>query len=86
MHYPWPIADPDYEMQIALDVALDYLERTRQAYPFSETLKICADTILQSWCRGTRHRIRLANEAINTIESGRKPAEENLQSFYPGVS
>jgi hypothetical protein len=86
MPYPWSIVAPDYEMEVALDIARDYLERTKQAYPFSETLKICADTILQSWRRGTRHRIRLANDAINAIERGRSPTEGSLQSFYPRVS
>jgi hypothetical protein len=52
--YPWPIADVDYEMQIALDIALDYLEHTGQAVPFSETQRICAHNILRSWREGTR--------------------------------
>ena len=29
--YPWPIDDFDYVMDQALDIAMDYLERTGQA-------------------------------------------------------
>ena len=46
MPSPWPLADPDVVLQEALDIALDYLEFTGQAFPFSETPRICAHTIL----------------------------------------
>jgi hypothetical protein len=82
--YPWPIPDADYEMQIALDIAVDYLERTGQAYPFSETQRKCASAILKSWREGKRHRIRLANEAIKIVE--KKPEPVDLGSFYPWAS
>jgi hypothetical protein len=84
MMYPWPIADVDYEMQIALDIALDYLEHTGQAVPFSETQRICAHNILRSWREGTRHRIRLANDAIKAVE--KRPESVDLGSFYPRAS
>ena len=29
--YPWPVGDFDYAMDEALDIAMDYLERTEQA-------------------------------------------------------
>jgi hypothetical protein len=82
--YPWPISDTDVTLQDALDIAMNYLEFTGQAYPFSETQRVCADTILRSWRKGTKHRIRLANDAIMAIE---RPAPvKSLQSFYPRVS
>jgi hypothetical protein len=84
MPYPWPIADADYEMQITLDIAVDYLERTGQVFPFSEIQQICARRILTSWREGKRHRIRLANDAINVIEKKQAPVE--LPSAYPRVS
>jgi hypothetical protein len=65
---------------------MDYLEFTGQAYPFSETQRICAHTILQSWRRGTRHRIKLANDAIKAIERGQPPSQPLFDSFYPRVS
>jgi hypothetical protein len=66
---PWPIADPDVVLQEALDIALDYLEFTGQAFPFSETQRICAHTILLAWRAGAKHRIKLANYATNAIET-----------------
>ena len=34
MPYPWPLEKPDVALQEALDIALDYLEFTGQAYPW----------------------------------------------------
>lgn len=79
--YPWPFVEA--VLQEALDIAMDYLEFTGQAYPFSEVQRACANTILKSWRAGTKHRIRLANDAINAIEKKRVPAEAE---FYPLVS
>jgi hypothetical protein len=64
---------------------MDYLEFTGQAFPFSETQRICARAILSSWRDGAKHRMRLANDAIDAIEKGRAPAV-SMQSFYPRVS
>jgi hypothetical protein len=73
MPYPWPLNNPDVALQDALDIALDYLEFTGQAYPFSETERLCAHTILNAWLAGTTHRIRLANDAICVIEKRLAP-------------
>ena len=81
MPYPWPVEHADGTLQDALDIALDYLEFTRQAYPFSEVEKTCARVILDGWKAGIRHRIRLANYAILAIEQ--KTASTELPSFYP---
>jgi hypothetical protein len=80
MPYPWPIEFADSRLQEALDIALDYLEFTRQAVPFSEVERICANNILAAWKAGTKHRIRLANYAIVGIERKQPPP---LESFYP---
>ena len=80
MPYPWPIEDVDVTLQDALDIALHYLEFTRQAYPFSEVERICADVIMRAWKAGTKHRIKLANYAIVAIERKQPPP---LTSFYP---
>ena len=66
--YPWPTEDPDGELQSALDIALDYLGFTGQAYPYSTTERVCAYIILAAWRAGARHKIRLANCAILAIE------------------
>jgi hypothetical protein len=86
MSYPWPPDEQDPVLEEALDIALDYLEFTKQAFPFSETQRICAHTILSAWRDGTTHRIRLANEAIVAIEKKGTRDQGTLRSFYPMVS
>jgi hypothetical protein len=81
MPYPWPIEFADSRLQEALDIALDYLELTRQAYPFSEVEKACALVILTAWKRGVRHRVRLANYAIVAIEQRRQKQEVQLNAL-----
>ncbi len=80
MPYPWPMADADMRIQEALDIALDYLEFTKQAYPFSEVERIFANVILAAWKSGVRHRIRSANCAIVAVERKQLPP---IQSLYP---
>jgi hypothetical protein len=86
MSYPWPVKDADVVLQEALDIALDYLGFTGRAFSYSETQRICAHAIFNSWRRGTKHRIRLANDAINAIEKGQAPLQPLFQSVYPRVS
>jgi hypothetical protein len=66
MPYPWPVTDP--VLQQALDIALNYLEKTDQLVLFRETQWVCAGVIWDAWKSGTRHRIKLANYAIVAIE------------------
>jgi hypothetical protein len=40
--YPWPIGDFDNAMDEALDIAMDYLERTGQAVKFTEVQRAVA--------------------------------------------
>jgi len=66
MRYPWPFEQPDPVLQASLDIALSYLEATKQAYPYSMTEVVCARIILDEWLVGSqkcRHRIWLANKA-----------------------
>jgi hypothetical protein len=81
MPYPWPIEHANETLQEALDIALDYLEFTRQAYPFSEIERACAYVILSAWKAGVRHRIRLANYAIVSIEQRRRKQEVRLDGL-----
>jgi hypothetical protein len=81
MPYPWPIEHTDVKLQEALDIALDYLEFTGQANPFTEVERACAYVILSAWKGGVQHRIRLANYAIVAIEEKKRPV--SLQSYYP---
>ena len=78
--YKWPIEMCDVRLQEALDIALDYLEFTEQAFPYSTTEYICAYVIMAAWQAGARHRIRLANCAILAIENHKPVIAE---TFYP---
>jgi hypothetical protein len=66
--YPWPIGNFDYVMDDALDIALHYLDRTGQAVMFQEVQSTAANAIVTAWKRGVRHRIKLADIAIKTVE------------------
>jgi hypothetical protein len=66
--YPWPIADFDYKMDVALDIAMEYLEHTGQAVRFLETQRVAASAIVAAWKGGVRHRIKLADVAIKAAE------------------
>ena len=72
MPYPWPFKHVDPVLQFALDIAMDYLEFTEQAYPFSLTEVVCARVILDEWIVGgrrERHPLWLANRAIVSVET-----------------
>jgi hypothetical protein len=71
MPHLWPFEQPDPVLQSALDIALHYLEFTKQAFPFSQTEVACARVILDEWLVGgrrQRHQLWLANKAIVAIE------------------
>ena len=59
-------------LQEALAIAMNYLECTRQAYPYSETERICVYAIYNEWKTGRRHRIWLSNKAIVAIEQAKQ--------------
>jgi hypothetical protein len=84
--YPWPLAEVHPTLNESLEIAMGYLEGTRQAYPYSESQEKAANAILAAWRLGVRHRIRLANIGINAVmrKSELRPPEQ--ESFYPRVS
>ena len=71
--YPWPVGDFDYAMDEALDIAMDYLERTEQVVKFIEVQRVAAMAIVAAWKMGVRHRVRLANIAIKAVERKTEP-------------
>jgi hypothetical protein len=71
--YPWPIGDFDNAMDEALDIAMDYLERTGQAVKFTEVQRAAAMAIVAAWKAGVRRRIKLL-----TSPSKRWNPERNL--------
>jgi hypothetical protein len=66
--YSWPIGDFDYAMDDALDIAMNYLERTGQAAKFFEVQHVAATAIVAAWKMGVRNRIKLAHVAIKAVE------------------
>ena len=71
--YPWPTGDFDNAMDVALDTAMNYLERTGQAQNFVEVQRVAAMAILAAWKKGERRRFKLANLAIQAAERKAKP-------------
>jgi hypothetical protein len=71
--YPWPSGNFDNVMDVALDIAMDYLERSGQAAHFLEVQRQAALAIDAAWKEGVRHRIKLADVAIRTVERKREP-------------
>jgi hypothetical protein len=55
-------------MDVALDIAMNYLERTGQAEKFVEIQRVAAMAIVGAWKGGMRNRVRLANVAIEAVE------------------
>jgi hypothetical protein len=72
--YPWPTGEFDNVMDVALEIAMDYLKRTGQAALFKETESIAVDAIVAAWKRGVRHRIKLADIAIKVVERKAEPS------------
>ena len=50
--YPWPIGDFDNAMDVALDAAMNYLQRTGQAQKFVEVQRVAAMAIVAAWKTG----------------------------------
>jgi hypothetical protein len=65
---------------------MDYLQLTRQAYPYSETQVWAADAILAAWRSGVRHKIRLANYANGAVESKKQLNGREILSLAPRAS
>jgi hypothetical protein len=66
--YPWLTGEFDNAMDVALEIALDYLDRTGQAVMFEEVQSTAAAAIVGAWKAGVRHRIKLADIAIKAVE------------------
>ena len=66
--YPWPVSNFDYAMDDALDIAMIYLLLTGVAVLFKEAQVTAAEAIVTAWQGGVKHRIKLANAAINAVE------------------
>lgn len=65
--YQW-----DHDMEVALQIAMDYLERTGQTESFQDPQARVARAIAVARQAGVRHRIKLANAAIKAVERARE--------------
>jgi hypothetical protein len=64
--YQW-----DYDMEIALQIAMNYRDRTGQTSPLTGDPLNVAIAIAEARKPGVHHRIKLANAAINSVERER---------------
>jgi hypothetical protein len=78
--YPWPVGDFDNAMDEALDISMDYLERTEQAVKFLEVQRMAATAIVAAWKMGERNRVKLANVAIAAVERKMEPLSNPKRS------
>jgi len=69
--YPWSTGEFDNAMDVALDIAMNYFDRTGQAVMFKEVRWKAAMAILTAWKGGMRHPIKLADIAIKAVERKR---------------
>jgi hypothetical protein len=76
--YPWPLGEFDNVMDAALEIAMDYLDRTGQAVRFNEVQSAAAMAIAVAWKVGVRHPIKLAHIAIKAVEQKRQTTEPHL--------
>jgi hypothetical protein len=75
--YPWPTGDFDNVMDVALDIAMNYLDLTGQAVMYEVVRSTAAMAITAAWKVGVRHRIRLAYIAIKVVEHKQEPFLKN---------
>lgn len=79
-----PTTDNEAVLYAALDIAMGYFERTGMPDDHDAVQAMAAGVILTSYGRGVRHPIRLANDAINALQTVPIAAEVRaLTSFYP---
>lgn len=64
--YQW-----DYDMEIALQIAMNYLDGTGQTSLTDDPLSV-AIAIAEARKAGVHHRIKLANAAIKSVERERE--------------
>jgi hypothetical protein len=54
--YPWPLGEFDNVMDVALEIAMDYLDRTGQAVRFRDAQSIAAAALARASKVGIRHQ------------------------------
>jgi hypothetical protein len=80
---PLTTTDNEAVLYEALDIAMEYLQRTGMPDDYDAVQAMAASVILASYGRGVRHRIRLANDAIKALQAPIAAEVRELRSFYP---
>jgi hypothetical protein len=81
MNYLWPLPHPDPVLDDALDIALAYLEATGQAKAGNDTQHLVATAVLAAWLEGRRHKIRLANLGIVSVQQVRVSSSSRTKNL-----
>jgi hypothetical protein len=78
MSFPWPVTDDELVLNDALEIVMRYFDLPLDEQDYSSVEKFAAETILQEWKLGARHKIMLANKAIAAVEE-RHPLASKLR-------
>lgn len=75
----WPVdCDSPTTLDRALGIAIEYLEKSRLAEEYPYVDELVALLLVRSWRAGARHPIRLANDAIVTLEGKKVHRGHNI--------
>jgi hypothetical protein len=78
MSFPWPVTDDELVLNDALDIAMRYFDLPPNQQDYASVEKFAAQTIYEQWKAGARHKIILANKAIEAVEQ-RHPLASKLR-------
>ena len=65
----WPTDTDIPLLDKALQIAMEYLVQSGRAADYAGVEKVVALVLLRSWRCGVRHPVRLANDAIWSVEN-----------------
>ena len=82
--FPWPVTDDELVLNDALDIVMRYFDPPLDQHDYASVERFAADCIFQAWKAGTRHKLALANKAIQAVEE-RHPLGKKLRRL-PSVS
>lgn len=81
--FPWPVTDDELVLNDALDIVMRYFDPPLDQQDYASVEKFAADCIFQAWKAGTRHKLALANKAIQAVEE-RHPLGKKLRRLPSG--
>ncbi len=78
MSFPWPVTDDELVLNDALDIVMHYFDPPLDQQDYASVERFAAELIFQEWKAGTRHKLALANKAIQAVEE-RHPLGNRLR-------